>query len=168
MAFPAELCSRLIANRKRVIGTVYAQRRLDLQRLAGFVGDRPFDQALALSYDWNVHVGSDRITVVDGLCRVEALGTGFLLIERECFAEMEARIAVPTYRATGTAPLKAFFRELNEDGAVWSHDYAFCKRWIAAGGEVWADTTANIKHVGDFRFGVPFNAYLKALRGDKA
>lgn len=165
MAFPAELCSRLLDAGKRLIGTIYAQRRLDLPRLAKLLDGRDFHDALALAHDWNVHLSDSTITVVDGLCRVDALGTGFLLIERACFTEMLERTEVPLYSATNhQVKLRAFFRELSEDGAVWSHDYAFCRRWTGAGGEVWADTNANIKHVGDFRFGMPFRAYLQALR----
>lgn len=165
MAFPADLCHRLLAAGKRVIGTIYPRRGLDLGRLAKLRETRTFDDALALAYDWNVHVPARGLTVAKGLCRVEALGTGFLLIERACLLEMAERIEVPFYRPVGTMRLRAFFRELKEGEALWSHDYAFCKRWIAAGGEIWADVAANVRHVGDFRFGLPFAAYLRAIGG---
>lgn len=165
MAFPADLCWRLLAADKQVIGTVYSRRGLDLERLSRLLDGRSFDQALALAHDWNVHFLDNSVSVKDGLCQVEALGTGFLLIARSCLTEMVERLDVPFYQATH-APLRlrAYFRELRNGGAVWSHDYAFCKRWVAAGGAVWADTAANIRHVGDFRFGMPFSAYLKAMQ----
>lgn len=169
MAFPADLAWRLLETAKQVIGTVYSRRGLDLDRLQTLLAGRTFDQALALAHDWNVHFLDNTITVKDGLCRVEALGTGFLLIARSCFTDMVARLDVPFYQATH-APmrLRAYFRELRNGGAVWSHDYAFCKRWVAAGGEVWADASANLRHVGDFRFGMPFTAYLQAMHAQVA
>ena len=56
------------------------------------------------------------------------------------------------------APVRAF-REMGD-----SKDYAFCKRWIQRGGDVWAFVDADIRHVGDFRYGMPFTAYLDALQ----
>lgn len=167
MAFPSDLCARLLAAKKRLIGTIYSRRGLDLDRLAKLLDTRGFDDALALAHDWNVHFIGNTVTVTDGLCKVEALGTGFLLIERACLTEMAERIEVPAYQAAhAPIQLRAFFRDLRDGGAIWGHDYAFCKRWVAAGGEVWADVGANIRHVGDFRFGMPFTAYLNALRAN--
>lgn len=164
MAFPADICDRLLAAGKRLIGAVYPRRSLDLRRLATLRERHGFDDALALAHDWNVHLLDGTVTVRDGLARVGALATGFLLIERACLVEMMERIDVPSYTTVGgPANLRAFFRELNENGAVWSHDYAFCKRWIEAGGEVWADVQAEILHVGAFRYGMPFANYLGAL-----
>ena len=47
---------------------------------------------------------------------------------------------------------------------VFDLDYAFCRRFAALGGEVWAYADAEIRHLGDNRSDLPFSAYLQALR----
>ena len=96
-----------------------------------------------------------------GLCQVEGIGFGFTLIERACLEEL-AQVC-PTYPSPLTgAPVRAFFREMS--GGQLDLDYSFCKRWIERGGDVWAFVDADIRHVGDFRYGMPFTAYLAALQ----
>ena len=164
MEFGADLCERLLAGRHPVAGTVYPKRRLDLARLERFAADRPFDHALALAYEWNVHLLPEGVRVEDGWCRVAALPGGFVLIERRCFEQLEA--AGDAGAAPGGGP-RAFYRELREGLAIYDLDYSFCLRWRAVGGEVWAYAAAEIRHVGDSRVGPPFGVVLGAL-GRKA
>jgi hypothetical protein len=39
-----------------------------------------------------------------------------------------------------------------EDGTYLSEDFAFCKRWIDIGGEIWADLKSKLNHVGPMTF----------------
>jgi hypothetical protein len=39
-----------------------------------------------------------------------------------------------------------------EDGTYLSEDFAFCKRWIDMGGEIWADLRSKLNHVGPMTF----------------
>ena len=39
-----------------------------------------------------------------------------------------------------------------EDGTYLSEDFAFCKRWIDMGGEIWADLRSKLDHVGPMTF----------------
>ena len=36
----------------------------------------------------------------------------------------------------------------NADGVPLSEDISFCRRWRQAGGEIWADITSPVVHVG--------------------
>lgn len=164
MAFEPALCEQLLAAQKPLIGTIYTKRALDLAKLKGLIAAHGFDHAVALAYEWNVRFLGPELTVSKGLCQVEGIGFGFALIERGCFSAQAD--ATPTYRSPlGGVEVRAFFREEPAaDGAVLDLDYSFCKRWVARGGDVWASAGAQIRHVGDFRYGVPFTSYLSALQ----
>ena len=168
MAFEPALCEKLLGFGKRVVGTIYPRRSLDLGRLKELIPAHGFDHALALAYQWNVRFLGPRLEVRDGLCKVEGIGFGFTLIERACLEEL-ARDACPVYDGPMGGKLHAFFREIDvaEAGRL-DLDYSFCKRWIGRGGEVWAYSAADIRHVGDFRYGLPFSAYLSALQASQA
>lgn len=165
MTFPDDLCETLLAYGRRLIGVVYTKRSLDLVRLKILAATLPFDQALALAYDWNMHpLPGGRVVVENGICRVAALPGGFVLTERACFEELEARTELTFLRLQGSRdPVRAFFREVREGQRVFDLDYSFCLRWIAAGGEVWAYPDADMRHIGDHRADLPFSDFLATL-----
>ena len=37
---------------------------------------------------------------------------------------------------------------LQDDGALLSEEFGFCKRWRATGGRIWIDPTIRLQHVG--------------------
>jgi len=169
MSFEPGLCEKLLAFDKPLVGTIYTRRALDLGRLKSLIPAHGFDHALALAYNWNVRLLGPRLEVANGLCKVEGIGFGFTLIARACFEELAKGGDCPAYESPLTgSKVHAFFRETAADnGALLDLDYSFCKRWVDRGGEVLAYVGANICHVGDFRYGVPFAAYLAALQAAK-
>jgi len=48
-----------------------------------------------------------------------------------------------------------------ETGQYLSEDYAFCRRWRDLGGEIWADMTARLTHVGHAAY---TGSLIQALR----
>lgn len=38
------------------------------------------------------------------------------------------------------------------DGAYWSKDFAFSRRWRSTGGRIFADATIKLGHHGDFAY----------------
>lgn len=170
MSFEPGLCEKLLSFDKPLVGTIYTRRALDLGKLKTLVPTHGFDHALALAYTWNVRLLGPRLEVTNGLCKVEGIGFGFALIARACFEELAQGGDCPLYESPLTgSQARAFFREtISDNGALLDLDYSFCKRWIDRGGEVLAYVGANVRHVGDFRYGVPFAAYLAALQGTKA
>lgn len=164
MAFPPNLAHALLAADKAVIGTVYPKRILDVATLRRWLGARAFPDALALTYSWNVRVLGRSVAAEDGVCRVDGLGGGFLLIRRDCFDTLLAQTDVPYVIGDARRPkVRAFFRDMPLGDEVLDLDYAFCRRWIDCGGEVWALPSADIHHCGDDRAGVPFARALGAL-----
>jgi hypothetical protein len=166
IVFDPRLAETLLGFRKRLVGTVTPRRAPDLARIKAMSASREVDDALALACDWNVRLLGNAVTVRDGLCQVEAFGMGFALMERECLLEMAARLDPPRYRAYhADIHLRAYFREVpTETGVIADQDHSFCRRWTACGGEVLAYPAAPVRRIGDFAFGVPFSAYLAALR----
>lgn len=164
MAFPPDLADALLAADKAVIGTVYPKRMLDVAMLGRKLGERSYPDALATTYGWNVRILGRSVATDDRFCRVDGLGGGFLLIRRDCFDTLLARTDVPYVIGDARRPkVRAFFRDMPLGEEVLDLDYAFCRRWIDCGGEVWAYPSADIRHCGDDRAGVPFARALGAL-----
>jgi hypothetical protein len=41
---------------------------------------------------------------------------------------------------------------IDQTGTYLSEDFAFCKRWTDMGGEIWADLSSKLQHVGPMTF----------------
>lgn len=73
-----------------------------------------------------------------GLFEVKAIGTGCLLIKTEVFKQL---------------PQPWFKYEWYDNGMVKrSHDWIFCEDSRNAGIKVWADSTLDIKHIGQYEY----------------
>ncbi|MGA0595767.1 hypothetical protein [Enterovirga sp. CN4-39] len=165
VAFGADLCERLLRFAKPVIGGAVTRGALSPARLRALLETRPFDQAVMLARDWSVRLDGGSITVTGGIGRVAALGPEFLLIERAALQALADRLETDRYLSPdGRAELAALFRDTRYGGAVVSHDQRFCEQWRQAGGEVWLYPAADLRRIGEARFGVPFSRFLAALK----
>ena len=150
-------------------GAVYPLKRLDWNRIAA--------QARAgaanlkgSALDYVVDFADPRNpTVVGNFVKVKQIGTGFLMIRRSAFERMAAHYRELRYnsqhvganRELGSANSYGFFDCMiePETGAYLSEDYTFCRRWTDLGGEIWADGSSRLTHVGP----VPFEGDLPAM-----
>ena len=98
----------------------------------------------------------------DGLCEVDGLPTGFMKIKREVFEAMD----VPAFN-TKEGPRKLFFDRPTpgEDGVRWGGDIAFCIRWRAMGGKIWADAELRLGHVAKVILHDSLAAWLRRNEG---
>lgn len=103
--------------------------------------------------------GTATLTFGNGGGPVEILyaGAGFLLVRREVFLAIQARLGLPVCNERFGRPMIPFFEPMSrpsEDG-YWSlgEDYAFSERARRCGFPVVADTTIRLWHVGSFRYG---------------
>lgn len=99
--------------------------------------------------------------VVNGFARATRVGTGILLLRREVFTRLMSRFpelegrgfgpdAYPRYNDGGRW---GFFNPIENDAGVpLSEDISFSRRWLEAGGEIWADVTSPTVHVGRHPF----------------
>jgi hypothetical protein len=152
---------RLLRAGKDVIGGVYPLKGLDFDRLrAAAKADAPDLQAASLGYVVRFPPDPDRSVQVDdeGFGVVAYVGTGFMMISRQAAqrladAHPELRVRMPDMAGSGGPAgqmVNLLFAEMidPETGEHLSEDYAFCRRWQALGGEIWADFRTPMTHVG--------------------
>ena len=132
-------------------------------------GDIAEDMLMAKSLDYVFNpvyqVADGKLTaqVNDGMVKVKDIGTGFMLIKKECLDVLIARHPNLQYvnNVAGYHSPKAdqyfytlFDTAIDEKSRVYlSEDYLFCKRWLECGGDCWLDLGISLNHTGvmDFR-----------------
>ncbi|MBX9777184.1 MAG: hypothetical protein K2Y71_22645 [Xanthobacteraceae bacterium] len=164
MGYDARLIADMIMLKKPLVGVVAPKRQVDLNRLAGLAarGEKA-ERAIARSHSFLVRpvarAGKPRIA--NGFMEVEGCGAGIMLIERRLVKTMLEKL--PEVNDTGakkTSPLAKnldrlirAFDPVTVKGARLSEDYSFCHRWrTGCGGEVWANISHPITHVGLHRY----------------
>ena len=118
-------------------------------------GDRPLDMASA---DLVVNMGRDVTPIVRGFAKVMDGPTGFMMIRRNVIERMQD--AYPKLLCKNDHANRDFeeYHALfdcmiePETRRYLSEDYAFCRRWQALGGEIFADTQTVLGHVGNLTF----------------
>lgn len=119
-----------------------------------------------------VKFADPRIEVAQGWCRVAAIGTGCLLIQRQVFERLAAQGSLPKLSGPieggSQAPrlLHDFFGRVTlKDGSRLSEDYSFCARIAEIGQEIWGLADAEVGHVGGQRFSARFTDHLAHISG---
>lgn len=91
----------------------------------------------------------------DGFLQARFIGGALLLAGREVFVRLSQSGAVDRYQSAGPRSLGptdgwTFFDPLVDPltHSYLSEDYAFCHRWRATGGVVWADVLSRVTHNG--------------------
>jgi hypothetical protein len=117
----------------------------------------------------------------DGFIKVDGAGTGILLIQRECIARMlhempdiidpyplDLHPASELIKAQGLKRLLRPFEPIvtKEIGRL-SEDLSFSNRWLRCGGDIWANISHNIGHVGDHEFVGCYQKFLEMKRKEK-
>lgn len=104
---------------------------------------------------WNVRFFPDRLLKQDaaGAIEVEAVGTGFLRVERTVFERIIA--AHPDWKASPSVIIAPkdrdwYYRVFRfPEGDDGGEDQFFCQAWRSVGGQVWIDPRLSIGHVGE-------------------
>lgn len=160
IGFEPDQVLRLIECGADMCAAVYPIKRIDWDKVKSIVETgRPNPGAAALKYVFEV---DDPKAVVEnsGFVKVRYAGTGFLMIRRQALQRMCAHYPQLRYErdhsidaATLSDNRFALFEcMIAEDGTYLSEDFAFCKRWIDMGGEIWADLRSKLNHVGPMTF----------------
>jgi len=154
MGFPARLVQQMIALDKDVVGVVYPRRHVDFKRLQQAGGD-DYTKALARSLDF---IGTPRDkTARTDFVEVNAVGTGIMLISRDCIRAMieqcpdivdRQRFKHYPFAARFTEFLTPFNKIELPDREL-SEDFSFCHRWVErCKGRIFANITQPVQHVG--------------------
>jgi len=174
IGFDPEVVPRYLKADKDVIGGIYPLKRFDLGAVRRLAPER----GLATTFRYTTKLVDEHPADGGEFARADHCGTGFMLIRRNVLEQMATKYSHLKYEysfsgdraatAEDTAHLYALFdTSLDpERGLYLPEDYTFCRRWIEAGGEIWADVHSKFSHVGKFSFDGDFAAYLDSQTVD--
>jgi hypothetical protein len=160
IGFEPEQVLRLIECGADMSAAVYPIKRIDWDKVKTTMeAARPNPAAAALKYVFEVD-DPNAVIAKAGFVKVRYAGTGFLMIRRGALERMCAYYPQLQYKrdhsldaATASDHRFALFEcMIAEDGTYLSEDFAFCKRWTDMGGEIWADLSSKLDHVGPMAF----------------
>ncbi len=160
VAFDASGVVKMIESGKDLIGGLYAKKYINWARVhqAALRGAAPL-QLPAAAHDYYVR-GAVRVGSQDCV-EVKSVGTGLMLISRNVFDRMAPSVRESKLGSTLVGSIKPedkvrhfFDTGVDEEtGEFLSEDYAFCQRWQALGGKVYAAPWIRTIHVGVHHFG---------------
>jgi hypothetical protein len=160
IGFEPEQVARLIQCGADMCAAVYPVKLIDWDKVkTGIETAHASPAAAALKYVVEV---DDPNAVIEkgGFVKVRYAGTGFLMIRRGALERMCAHYPQLQYRsdhsldaATKSDNRFALFESMiTADGKYLSEDFAFCRRWLDIGGEIWADLHSKLSHIGPMVF----------------
>lgn len=162
IGFTPDQVVRLMEFDADISACAYPSKTIDFARLARVLElKRPKPESAALRYVFEVD-NPEHIVTHAGFAKARAVGTGFLMVKRAALEKLCAAHPELRYSRTCTSadPLTqspnrfALFECMiePETGVYLSEDYAFCRRWVAQGGEIWLDLQSRLTHVGPMAF----------------
>jgi hypothetical protein len=167
--FDPQSVVRLIASGHDLSVACYPKKFVDWTQAAAMAkkGDQR-DMAM-LSASLVVNFGAERVEIVNGFAPVLDGPTGFMLIKRSVFENMEKQY--PELHCKNDHQNRdfdyyhaAFDCMIDpETRRYLSEDYAFCRRWQQMGGKIYADTWTTLGHVGNLPFNGQLSERLKTL-----
>ena len=97
------------------------------------------------------------------LRRVDAVGTGLMLVSRKVIEHMALAYHPEMFRQTGNGFWFEFLK--NPQGGEWGEDMSFCWKATRLGYPIWVDTGITPQHLGDYGYTVEdFFPYEKAWK----
>ena len=119
---------------------------------------------------------------VNGYLQVDGVGAGVLMVSRECISEMllklpdiidpypiEKHPASELILAQGlTRLIRPFDPIVNMEIGRLSEDLSFSRRWKwGCGGEVWANVSIAVGHIGNYEFKAAYADFLAAKKAQE-
>jgi len=163
IGFEPQAPFRLFEFNREVSAAAYPLKHIDWQKVRRAVeAQRP--NVASSSLDFAVRRMEDTRILVrgDGFAQVRHAATGFLMlkrsaVERVCAAHPELKYkAIERTTDIGRTDLDrvSIFECMIDPstGEYLSEDYAFCRRWLDLGGEIWLDTQSELTHYGTYAF----------------
>lgn len=157
ITFEPEQVMRLLRAGKDFAAAFYPLKAVDWDAVPKrVVGGEPLRSA-GLSYVGTLLDLPERRTDGD-FATARYAGTGFQLIKRTVLERLVAAHPELHFDAVharaGSVPASANLYALfdclidPDTGVYLSEDYAFCRRWLAIGGEIWLDLKSRLSHTG--------------------
>jgi hypothetical protein len=184
VGFPREAIGRLLAFGEPVTAGCYPMKWIDFAAVAALARDgHPLArqpemlEAATATYPLSASAVTE---LRDGFVPVDAVGAGFLLLERRVLEEMIAaggealrydnnvrgyEAPARDHELAGPLAYHALFEAWIDPVSrrYLSEDFAFLGRWRALGGRVWLDVTLPLTHVGSHEFRGHVGYFLERL-----
>jgi hypothetical protein len=169
---------RMLTSDKDIVAGCYPKKGINWEKVSNIIKEGNTDKEFyeAASYDYAVNIitendqGVQKIPIQNGFMKVAYAATGFMMIKRNVLESMAREYSnlkyvndVGGYDVQGN---KDYFYALFDciidpvSRRYLSEDYAFCKRWLGMGGEIWVDLSCNLSHTGSYDFK---GAFLKSI-----
>jgi hypothetical protein len=166
-----EAVERLINSGHLLTGAIVPLRVVEWQRVHALIDAIPgasAEELEAFSHQYAVEFLSSGQTQVskNGFLSVRSLGSAVMLIRREALVKLSDSPTVAKFEPAVPQESEAeigwtFFDPFVDERSVYlSEDYAFCHRWRAAEGFVYADLQSAVSHVGPVAINGDFAATL--------
>ena len=165
--FDPQSVVRLIRSGHDLSVACYPKKFVDWNQAAEAVKKGDERNMAMLSASLVVNFGAEKVAIVDGFAPVLDGPTGFMLIKRSVFEQMEK--AYPDLHCKNDHQNRDFdYYHAAFDCMIdpvtrryLSEDYAFCRRWQQMGGKIYADTQTTLGHVGNLPFSGQLSERLK-------
>jgi hypothetical protein len=169
IGFDPNTVERLLNADKDVAVAVYPKKHIDWSMVKRKAQDTNDSEPIhAAGLDFNINLAEQQTVVTDGFCKVLDAATGFMLIRRQviermyesyreelfCVNDLANRDVLPDYVAIFDCMICPKTRR------NLSEDYAFCRRWQAIGGEIYADLQSPLLQQGSCTFEATFSQRL--------
>ena len=143
---------KLILRDKDLIGGLYPQKKYNWNILNDVNNNESYK---LLNYNINLLNDNSR-KVVNGLLKVKHIATGFMMIRRNVLLNMIKKFPEMKYKDDGNFCeneqqknfLYAFFNCAIVNDHYLSEDYYFCHLWAKLNGDIYADFSINLSHIG--------------------
>lgn len=164
IGFDAKDVIGMLAANLYVVGGVYPLKAYSWDKVAQLAasgtpsGELP---TLAVDYCFNAvpshyKYGQHQTNALRTAIEVSNVGTGFLMVKRECFAMWAERYPGYSYSddygPTRGKRIALFFDYGVHNDRYLSEDWWFCQLWRDMGGKVWAWPWAQLRHTGQHVF----------------
>lgn len=156
IAFHPNTALRLLDADKDIATAVYPKKGFEWekvrQKLAA--GDKEPVHSMGLDYNINIASSSEAIAS-NGFVKVLDSATGFMMIKRDVIERMyehyrEELYCVNDIPGQTVKDYVALFACMIDPPTrrFLSEDYSFCRRYQRLGGDIWADMTTSLAHLG--------------------
>lgn len=174
LAFPAEAAVRYLRSGRDVVCGLPPLPRLDVARLRGLARDIPDRDAEAAALDYPCLPRPGAVPDARGFLPVTYGPASFMMISRQALRRLAQAYPELRYRHAYVDSRDAIYKKWAffepaidpESRAALPEGAAFCRRWSALGGEIYADVTSRITRTGHYAYTGDCRTWLTRAAAD--
>jgi hypothetical protein len=164
IGFRADDVIKMIEADREVIAGIYPKKGIDWESVKyAYNRDLENPQRFSGMFVYDPVPGTERIFFDQPLELMNA-GTGFMLIKREVFKELEDSVGSyisNNYTQDRDSKTFNYFQVAVDGDRLLSEDYFFCRAYQKIGGKIYGAPWCNFTHIGTYGFSGSFVDSLK-------